>query len=114
MLVAPVLVVWAVGQREVVLRRQLSVTGLLTVMLALVVVFFVASRTSEQRRLELEFKSQAETLRSAIDKSLSVYLKLTESVANFHMSSSAVTPADFSRFTAPFLAQHRAIQALGW
>jgi signal transduction histidine kinase len=84
------------------------------VMLALVVIFFVASRTSEERRLELEFKSQTEAFRSAVEKSLTVYLELTESMANFYMSSSAVTSTDFSRFTAPFLAHHRGIQALGW
>jgi signal transduction histidine kinase len=113
MLVAPVLAIWTVGRREVPLRRQLSVTALLMVTLALVVVFFVASRTSEERRVELEFKSKTEALRSAIEKSLTVYLKLTESVAKFYMSSSAVTSTDFSRFTTPFLAHHRGIQALG-
>jgi signal transduction histidine kinase len=114
MLVAPVLVIWTVGRREVPLRRQLSVTALLMVTFALVVVFFVASRTSEERRVELEFKSETEALRSAIEKSLTVYLELTESVANFYMSSSAVTSTDFSRFTTPFLAHHQGIQALGW
>src|SRR5215510_8992031 len=114
MLVAPVLVVWAVGRREVDLRRQLSVTGLLTVMLALVVAFFVVSRTSEERRLKLEFKSRTEALRSAIEKSLAVYLELTESVANYMSSSSSVTPTEFNRFTAHFLLHHRGVQALGW
>jgi signal transduction histidine kinase len=114
MLVAPVLVIWAIGRREAPLRRQLSVTGLLTVMLALVVVFFVATRTSEERRLENEFKSQTEALRSAIEKSLRVYLELTETVANYYESSSAVTSPAFSRLTHPFLEHHRGIQALGW
>jgi signal transduction histidine kinase/integral membrane sensor domain MASE1 len=114
MLVAPVLVIWAVGRPEATLRRQLSVTALLMVMLALVAVFFAASRWSEERRLERELKSQAEALRSAIEKSLKVYLKLTESVANYYMSDSAVTSTDFSRFTAPLLAHHRGVQALGW
>jgi signal transduction histidine kinase/integral membrane sensor domain MASE1 len=114
MLVAPVLVIWAVGRQEATLRRQLSVTALLMVMLALVVVFFAASRRSEERRLELEFKTQAEALRSAVEKSLNAYLKLTESVANYYMSDSAVTSTDFSRFTAPLLAHHRGVQALGW
>src|SRR5215468_10169776 len=72
MLVAPVLVIWTVGRREAPRRRQLSVTGLLMVMLALVVAFFVVSRTSEERRLKLEFKSRTEALRSAIQKSLAV------------------------------------------
>ena len=114
MLVAPVLVIWAVGRPEATLRRQLSVTALLMVMLALVAVFFAASRWSEEQRLERELKSQAEALRSAIEKSLKVYLKLTESVANYYMSDSAVTSTDFSRFTAPLLAHHRGVQALGW
>src|SRR5215510_12995468 len=113
MLVAPVLVIWAVGRREAPRRRQLSVTGLLMVMLALVVAFFVVSRTSEERRLKLECKSRIEALRSAIEKSLAVYLELTESVANY-MSSSSVTPTDFNRFPAPFLLHHRGVQALGW
>jgi CHASE1-domain containing sensor protein len=114
MLVAPVLVIWAAGRREVPLRRQLSVTGLLMVMLALVVVFFVASRTSEERRLELEFQSRTEAPRSAIEKSLTVYLELTETVANYYMSGSVVTPTDFSGFTSPLLARHPGIQVLGW
>jgi signal transduction histidine kinase len=114
MLVAPVLVIWAIGRREAPLRRQLSVTGLLMVMLALVVVFFVASRTSEERRLENEFKSRTEALRNAIETSLRVRLDWTESVANYFGSSSAVTSTAFSRFTDPFLAHHRGIQALGW
>src|SRR5215831_14735443 len=114
MLVAPVLVIWAIGRREAPLRRQLSVTGLLMVMLALVVVFSVASRTSEERRLEDEFKSRTEALRNAIEKSLRVYLELTQSVANFCMSSSPVTHTEFNRFTAPFLLNHRGVQALGW
>jgi signal transduction histidine kinase len=114
MLVAPVLVIWAIGRREAPLRRQLSVTGLLMVMLALVVVFFVASRTSEERRFENEFKSRTEALRSAIQKSLSVDLAWTESVANYFGSSSAVTSTAFSRFTDPFLARHHGIRALGW
>ena len=114
MLVAPVLVIWAVGRGEATLRRQLSVTALLMVMLALVVVFFAASRRSEERRFELEFKSHAEALRSAIEKSLKVYFKLTESVANYYMSVSAIKSADFSRFAAPLLAHHRGVQALGW
>src|SRR5262249_18721958 len=42
------------------------------------------------------------------------YLKLTESVASYYMSDSAVTSTDFSRFTAPLLAHHRGVQALGW
>src|SRR5262245_54111567 len=42
-LVAPVLVIWAESRHEVPLRRQLSVTALLMVTLALVVIFFVAS-----------------------------------------------------------------------
>ena len=114
MLVAPVLVIWAVGRREATLRRQLSVTGLLMVMLALVVVFFAASRRSEERRLEHELKGQAEALRSAIERSLKVYLKLTESVATYFMSDSAVTSTDFSHFTAPLIAHHSGFQALGW
>jgi len=114
MLVAPVLVIWAIGRREAPLRRQLSVTGLLMVMLALVVVFFVASRTSEERRLEDEFKSRTEALRNAIETSLRVHLDWTESVANYFGTSSAVTSTAFSRFTDAFLAHHRGIQALGW
>ena len=84
------------------------------VMLALVVVFFVASRASEKRRLELEFQSRTEAPRSAIEKSLTVYLELTETVANYYMSGSVVTPTDFSRFTTPLLARHPGIQILGW
>ena len=114
MLVTPVLVIWAVGRREATLRRQLSVAGLLMVMLALVVVFFAASRRSEERRLEHELKSEAEALRNAIEKSFKVYLKLTESVATYYMSDSAVTSTDFSHFTAPLLAHHSGVQALGW
>src|SRR5262245_44554268 len=112
MLVAPVLVIWAAGRREVPLRRQVSVTSLLMVMLALVVVFFVASRSSEERRLELEFQSRTEAPRSAIEKSLTVYIELTESVANFYMSSPTVTATDFARFTDPFLARHGSTQSL--
>jgi signal transduction histidine kinase len=98
MLVAPVLVIWAVGRREATLRRQLSVAGLLMVMLVLVVVFFAASRRSEERRLEHEFKGQAEALRNAIEQSLKVYLKLTESVAKEHINLSEIAAdivADF-------------------
>src|SRR5262249_2619338 len=84
------------------------------VMLALVVVFFAASRRSEERRLELELKSQADALRSAIEKSLKVYVKLTESVASYYMSDSTVTSTDFSHFTAPLLSHHSGVQSLGW
>jgi signal transduction histidine kinase/integral membrane sensor domain MASE1 len=114
MLVAPVLVIWTARRREEPLLRQLSVTGLLMAMLVLVVVFFVASRASEQRQLDLEFKSRTEAPRTAIEKGLRVYLELTESLANYYMTSSAVTSTDFNRFTDPFLARHQGIQALGW
>ncbi len=104
-----------IGQpREAWRRRRVTVALPLAIGFAVVTAIFVRASTWEQAGHEAAFAHRAEYLVDAIERRISRYVEVVESVAGLFFAERSVRREEFQAFTQGPLARHRGMQALSW
>lgn len=75
---------------------------------------FTATRTSEQKRRESEFKERARGPAAAVQQNIDLYLEEIQSIGKFYAASQLVERGEFQAFVQGILSRRRAIEALEW
>ncbi len=75
---------------------------------------FTATRTSEQKRRESEFKERARRPAAAVQQNIDLYLEEIQSIGKFYAASRLVERGEFQAFVQGILSRRRAIEALEW
>ncbi len=75
---------------------------------------FTATRTSEQKRRESEFKERARGPAAAVQQNIDLYLEEIQSIGKFYAASRLVERGEFRAFVQGILSRRRAIEALEW
>ena len=100
-------------------RRVLGHLALVGVIVALVGIFATilvwrAMTNLETRRLEMEFRSEAEELAGKVSQDIDEAIFNLHSIAAFYEASSEVTREEFSTYCRPLLQRNKMIEALEW
>ena len=113
-LIAPMVLLWAVPPQQMPRRRRLVVSVPLGLICAVVVLLFLSTSALEQRRLKLEFEQRADQLAHKLTHDLEIYIDILYAIERLYASTPAVDRAAFHTFTNRFLSRYPGLQALSW
>ncbi|HUK40569.1 MAG TPA: CHASE domain-containing protein, partial [Candidatus Acidoferrales bacterium] len=111
--ITPSILIWA-GRPFISRRRRVSVSGLLCVVYALVVLCFVYTKNWEEDRIKLAFDRRTDRLAQKIQENFDNYINILHSVENLYMSSVTVSRQQFKIFVRRWLSLHPGMRAISW
>ena len=111
---APVAILWSTGRIRSGLRRKLSVTIPLGVILAFALVLFAQVDAREEERIATEFDRRVDELANGVERGFDASLEVLDSLGSFYDASRSVDRREFSAFARYALEQGRGVRSLAW
>ncbi len=110
----PLILIWAGQPREIWRQRKASVAGPLCLALTVAIAAFVYASGRETARIQAEFERRATSLAQKLERDLSTYVEILNSIGQFFLSSREISRSEFRTFVEPSLARYPGIHALQW
>ena len=114
LLATPVLLTFLAHPKEVWRPRRTAITLPILAICGLTALVFSAIETGENRRIEEQFRREAENIANLFEKRLATQVELTRVLERHVVLSEDLHPEQFRRFVEPLLERHRGVLNFTW
>ncbi|MCG6536327.1 MAG: CHASE domain-containing protein, partial [Syntrophales bacterium LBB04] len=113
-IVTPIILIWKAEPAEAWRQRRISVALPLVFTFILSVMIYIYANGKEERRIESEFKRQAEIIAFTIQSEITLNVNIIQSIGGFFRTSETVDRKKFRSFVEGPLSRNKGIKVLSW
>ncbi|HEV8113099.1 MAG TPA: CHASE domain-containing protein [Planctomycetota bacterium] len=113
-LFAPVTLLWCPGRTQAGVRRRISLSVPLGMMLGLSIVLFLQVDAREKERVATDFERRTDDLANGIERSFDGSLEVLDSLGSFYDASHRIDRREFSTFARYALSRSPSVRVLAW
>ncbi|TCS65132.1 CHASE domain-containing protein [Varunaivibrio sulfuroxidans] len=114
LITTPLIFIFMAPPRDIWSKRRTTVALPVAISLFALLMLFIQIRGWESEQIQFNFHDKSLQIATALSESMKIPHETVASLERFYASSGAISPAEFSTFTAYALKNHPSIQALEW